>query len=182
MIIFLGITGSGKTLQGRLLAKECGYTWISSGEILRNLLTGQKCQEMIAGKLHDDSEMIEVISKEFERINPKQKIILEGFPRTIVQADWLIKRIKAGDFELTKIFNFEVSQTITHDRLIKRRRIDDTESAIQKRFEEYNSATLPIIEHFRKAGYKVIDINATDTPEAIHKNIVSIIDQASKKP
>ena len=175
MIILLEITGSGKSLQGRLLANEYGYAWISSGEVLRVLLSGEKRQKKLSGKLLDDNEMIQIISKIFELVDPKQQMILDGFPRTIVQADWLIQRVKAGDFELTTIFNFEVSQTVVKDRLMKRGRIDDTVAAIQKRFEEYNSATLPIIERFRNEGYRIVNINAANDPQTIHKNMVSVI-------
>jgi adenylate kinase family enzyme len=72
MIILLGVTGSGKSFQGRLLADEYGYAWISSGEILRVLLSGEKRQKVLSGKLLDDDEMIQIISKIFELVDPKQ--------------------------------------------------------------------------------------------------------------
>jgi adenylate kinase len=181
MIILLGVTGSGKSLQGRLLADECGYAWISSGKVLRVLLSGEKRQKILSGKLLDDDEMIQIISKIFELVDPKQQMILDGFPRTLTQVDWLIQRAKAGDFELATIFNFEVSQTVVKDRLIKRRRVDDTAAAIQKRFEEYSSATLPIIERFRNEGYRIVNINAADNPQAIHKYMVSVINEESDR-
>jgi adenylate kinase len=177
MIIFLGVTGSGKSVQGRLLANEYGYTWISSGEILRDLLTGEKHQRMLSGELLNDKEMIQVIGNMFSSIDLKKQMILDGFPRTITQTNWLIRQAKAGNFELTAIFNFEVSQNKALDRLIKRARKDDTKAAIQKRFEEYNYANLPIIERFRDEGYKIVNINADGSPESIHKNIANLINK-----
>ena len=63
MIILMGVAGAGKSLQSRLLADEYGYAWISTGEILRVLITGKRRQEMLSGKLLSDDEMIQVMDK-----------------------------------------------------------------------------------------------------------------------
>jgi adenylate kinase len=181
MIILLGVTGSGKSLQSRLIADEYGYAWISSGSILRVLMTGEKRREMLAGKLVSDQEMIRIMGKIFELIDPKQQMVLDGFPRTMAQADWLNERAKAGDFEITVVFNFDVPPDVVHDRLISRGRFDDTEAAISQRFEEYKAVTLPIIEHLSSEGYQVIKIDATANPKAIHENIVKIVNEISSK-
>jgi adenylate kinase len=179
MIIFLGVTGSGKSAQGQLLADEYGYAWISTGDILRVLTTGDRRREMLAGKLIDNDEMINIVSKIFGIVNPKQQMILDGFPRTIAQADWLIDQVKAGDFELTAIIYFEVSQPVVRDRLIKRGRSDDTEDSINRRFDEFNNLTMPIIKHFQEAGYRVDKIDASGDPQTIHQSVVKTLNQVA---
>ena len=70
MIILTGVAGAGKSMQGKILADEHGYAWISTGEILRVLVTGKRRQEMLQGKLLSDEEMIAILDKVFELIDP----------------------------------------------------------------------------------------------------------------
>src|SRR5215469_6008662 len=98
MIILMGVAGAGKSMQGKLLADEHGYAWISTGEILRVLVTGQRRQEMLEGKLLSDEEMIKILDKVLELIDTTREFVLDGFPRTVVQADWLIRQAETGRF------------------------------------------------------------------------------------
>ncbi len=63
MIILMGVAGAGKSMQGRMFADEHGYAWISTGELFRVLVTGQRRQQMLAGKLLSDEEVIKLIDK-----------------------------------------------------------------------------------------------------------------------
>ncbi len=175
MIVLLGITGSGKSLQSRLLADKYGYTWISTGEVLRTLLSGANHQQMLEGKLVDDQEMIRIMGKLLQTLDPKQQMVLDGFPRTLAQANWLIERAKAGAFDLTAVFYFNVSQAKVRDRLVARGRADDTDEAINRRFEQYSAIIEPIIERFETEGFKVIRIEADADPKTIHEAIVKTI-------
>jgi adenylate kinase len=116
MIILMGVAGAGKSMQSRLLADEYGYAWISTGEILRVLVTGQRRKEMLAGKLLEDHEMIQIIDKVLELIDPRQEIILDGFPRTVPQANWILEQVRKGRFDLTAIFHMKASQEVVHNR------------------------------------------------------------------
>ncbi len=168
MILLMGVAGAGKSMQSRLLADEYGYAWISTGEILRVLVTGQRRREMLAGKLLEDHEMIQIIDKVLELIDPHQEIILDGFPRTIVQADWILDQAKQARFNLTVILHMTAAKEVVHSRLVERGRQDDTEDAINQRFEEYEKVTTPILEHFRKEGITVFDIDASKDPRDVH--------------
>src|SRR6478736_5444274 len=99
MIILMGVSGSGKSSQGKILADEHGYAWISTGEILRVLVTGKRRHEMLQGKLLSDEEMIAILDKVLELIDVEQEFVLDGFPRTIPQADWLLEQVHAGRFK-----------------------------------------------------------------------------------
>ena len=68
MILLMGVAGSGKSTQGRLLADEKGYAWLSSGDILRVLVTGTRRQQMLEGKLLSDQEMIKIFDKVLEQV------------------------------------------------------------------------------------------------------------------
>jgi adenylate kinase len=172
----MGVAGAGKSMQGRMLADEHGYAWISTGEILRVLVTGKRRQEMLEGKLLNDVEVVELIDKVFELINTHEEFVLDGFPRTIPQADWLIRQVKKGRFELSAVVNLVASQDVIVKRLSSRGRVDDTEEAIIERFTEYEAVTRPILEHFKEEGVTVHEINANLSPREVHDEILELLD------
>ena len=172
----MGVAGAGKSMQGKLLADEHGYAWVSTGEILRVLVTGKRRQEMLQGKLLSDDEMMNILDKVFDLIDTTQEFVLDGFPRTVAQADWLLKRAAQGSFKVSAVVHLKASEAIVKQRLINRGRMDDTDEAIAKRFNEYKTVTLPIIEHFYKVGVHVYDIDASESARAVHDQIVECID------
>lgn len=72
MIILMGVAGSGKSTQGKLLADEYGYAWISTGEVFRLLVTGRRRQEMLQGKLLSDEEVTRIMDKVLELVDASQ--------------------------------------------------------------------------------------------------------------
>ncbi len=176
MIILTGVAGAGKSMQGKMFADEHGYAWISTGEILRVLVTGKRRQEMLEGKLLSDEEVITILDTVLNLIDANQEFVLDGFPRTINQAKWLLDQIEKDRFKLTAVVNLDASEEEVRKRLISRGRQDDTEEAIAKRFDEYRTVTLPILDHLRKEGVKVYDIDASQNPRAVHDDILKRID------
>lgn len=175
MIIIIGVAGAGKSVQGRWVADELGLPWLSTGEFLRMLVTGKRRKEMIEGKLLGDSEMIELADKIFHMINIKEQFILDGFPRTKKQADWLIAQHDAGLINISKVIHLEASKEEVSKRLLERGRQDDTKEAIEARFKEYSEVTLPIIEEFEQNGVSVAHVDANRSPEEVHDDIKSLL-------
>lgn len=178
MIILMGVAGAGKSMQGRLLADEHGFAWISTGEILRVLITGKRRQQMLEGKLLSDQEVIDVVDKVLELIDTSEEFVLDGFPRTVTQADWLVDQAEKGRFKLTEVFNLQASEDVVRSRLMDRGRQDDTEAAINERFSEYKSVTLPILEHFKLEQVRVCNIDASQSPRQVHDAIIRCLDEA----
>lgn len=176
MIILMGVAGSGKSMQGKILADEHGYAWISTGEILRVLVTGKRRREMLEGKLLSDEEMIHLMDKVLELIDTKQEFVLDGFPRTVAQADWLLKQVEEGRFDLSAVIHLTASEDVVRSRLLTRARLDDTEDAITERFREYSVVTLPIIAHLKKVGARVCDIDAAQDVRHVHDAILKCVD------
>jgi adenylate kinase len=176
VILLMGVAGAGKSMQGRILADEHGYAWVSTGEILRVLVTGKRRQEMLKGKLLSDEEIIAVLDKVFELIDTHQEFVLDGFPRTIPQADWLTDQVKEGRFELSCVINISASEDEIRRRLTARGRPDDNPEAIRNRLDEYERVTRPILEHFREEGIPVHDIDGNREPRAVHDEILDLID------
>ncbi len=173
MIVLMGVAGAGKSLQGHSLADEYGYAYISTGEIFRVLITGRRRNEMLEGKLLSDEEVITVVDKVLELIDTKEQFILDGFPRTKKQIDWLLQQHKNGRFSLPVVVNLEIGEDTIRERLHKRGRLDDTEEAISRRYDEYQAVTRPILAYMEEKGLEVYEISADDKPEAVHKQIAS---------
>jgi adenylate kinase len=171
----MGVAGAGKSMQGRLLADEHGYAWISTGEILRVLVTGKRRQEMLEGKLLSDWEVIEILDKILDLINVKDEFVLDGFPRTIAQSDWLLEQVARERFQLSAVINLSTDEEVVRGRLLQRGRQDDNEAAIAERFAEYRSVTLPIIEHFEAEAVPTVTIDAGQSPKAVHDEITDYL-------
>lgn len=175
MIIFMGVAGSGKSVQGRQLADELGLPWLSTGEFLRMLISGDRRKAMLDGQLLGDHEIIELVQKIFGMINPKEEFILDGFPRTAAQADWLLNQVKHKQLNVSAVIHIKASEEVVSSRLMARGRPDDYGDAIKKRFQEYEKATKPILEHFKEAGVSVFDVDGEKAVQEVHESILKAV-------
>ena len=174
MIILMGIAGAGKGTQGKMLADMEGYLWISTGEILRQHASEDQARRMLAGELLHDDELIQIVDMVLGGVENQDRIILDGFPRTMQQAEWLITRAK--DKKLHPIvFHLIASHEVVKKRLALRGRPDDADGVIARRFRDYETITEPIIDYFVEQGLDVYDIDANKTPEEVHAAIVSYL-------
>lgn len=175
MIIFMGVAGTGKSTQGRMIADELGLPWVSTGEFLRMLIAGERRKDMQAGKLLEDQEIIALVRKVFGVIDTEHEFILDGFPRTVTQADWLINQFKHGQLKITAVIHLKASEKGVTDRLLLRGRPDDTDAAIRERLREYEEQALPILNDFKNAGVRVCDIDAEQTIGEVHADILKAL-------
>lgn len=178
MILLMGIAGSGKGTQGKMLADKHGYHLISMGEVLRMYVTGKQRERMLAGDLLGDQEIIEIVDKVLSSLPDDEEVLLDGFPRTIPQAEWLLSQVRTGRFDLKDVFHLVASREAVKERLMRRARIDDVEAAIEKRFDEYQRSTEPLIRWLSDHGVKVVDIDAERSQEAVNADIVKHLDES----
>lgn len=178
MIIFMGVAGAGKSVQGKLLADKVGLPWLSTGEFFRMLVSGQKRLDMVAGKLLGDHDTINLVQKVFAIVGTDQEFVLDGFPRTLPQADWLLAQVKHHQLHITAVIQIDMSEKQVEERLLSRGRPDDTKEAIAERFREYRDLTMPIIEEFKQAGVPVHNISGDGTVEEIHEAVREIVEAA----
>lgn len=172
MILLMGIAGSGKGTQGKMLADSQGYHLVSMGEVLRMYVTGEQRERMLAGGLLDDKEIIKIVDGVLKSLDDEEEVLMDGFPRTIPQAEWLLKQVKSGRFDLKVALHLVASREAVKHRLMKRARIDDVEAAIEERFNEYERSTAPLIAWLTEHSVKVVDIDAERTPEEVNSDIV----------
>lgn len=173
MILLMGIAGSGKGTQGKMLADQYGFHLISMGDVVRMYVTGEQRQSMLAGNLLGDQEIIEIVDKVLGSLPKDEEVLLDGFPRTIVQAQWLMEQAKADRFKLETVFHLVASREAVKARLLGRARIDDKEEAIEARFDEYERSTAPVLKWLADNGVEVLNIDAERPATVVNAELVN---------
>ncbi len=160
-----------------MLADHMGLPWLSTGEFLRMLISGERRKDMLAGKLLGDNEIIALVQRIFNVVDTKHEFILDGFPRSVAQADWLLNQVKHGQLKISAVVHLTATEEAVRARLLKRGRQDDTDIAIKERFTEYAETILPILEHFKQAGISVYDIDAEQSVKDVQASIRRAINE-----
>jgi len=148
MIVFMGGQGSGKGTFAKLLMKQHDYNYVEAGAILRAMPEDSDIKQKISrGELVGDNDLFPIIS---QHISTDKDIIMDGFPRTIGQAKWLIDNF-ADKFDIKIIFlNISEETMLAHiQNRIKEggNRADDTDAvAVQKRIAAFKTTTMPAIQ------------------------------------
>lgn len=152
MIVFMGGQGSGKGTFANLLLKQHDYNYVEAGAILRQMPPDSEIAKKISrGELLTDAELCPIIAK---HITTDKDLILDGVPRTLGQAQWLVANY-ADKFNIKIIFlNISEATMIAHiQKRIREggKRSDDKDSAaVQKRIAAFKSTTMPAIEWLSK--------------------------------
>lgn len=169
MIIFLGPAGSGKSVQGQLLAEKYNWQWLSVGQLLR-ASSDEKIQKIMQkGKLVPNNLTFKVLSENLDGIKNYKKIILDGFPRSIEQTDWLINS-KYHEF-LDLVFVIQISTQEIIQRMELRGRSDDNRQSINERLEIYYQEINEIINHLKNNSISVTTVNGGGSIEEVHERI-----------
>lgn len=173
MIILIGSPGSGKSTQGQLLTDRGKLRWISMSDILRRQdLDEEHKAKMRAGELFSGPVVIDALDAELKILGDKPELILDGFPRSVDQADWLLAQQAKGRFKIRTVINLTVDKKEVEKRLTKRGREDDEIAKIDKRIKLFDQAYKPVFKVLKDNRVKILDINANQTPQAILKDII----------
>ena len=186
-VLLLGVQGSGKGTQAKRIASDYGLAHIATGDILRAAMAegtplGQRVKPIYdAGELVPDDLMIELIRERLQSADTGNGFILDGFPRTMAQADALDEMLSEIDRPLAVVFELQVPLDVAIERLSKRAveegRRDDTPDAIAKRIELYNQETAPLVSHYRLAG-NLVGIHGDRPATEVFAEIQDALDQA----
>lgn len=170
MIIFIGLAGSGKSTQANLLAEKLDCPKLSVGDLLRSNLKGAEAQQLLSGELIDDGKLLQLLETEIKRLSGAE-FILDGSPRTMRQAKWLVEKVREHQLNLRAVVHLNASRQTVKPRLLARGRPDDTEAAIVERFAEYRNSIVPILDYLENEGFKVFEINAELTEQDVAQQI-----------
>jgi adenylate kinase len=187
-ILLLGPQGSGKGTQAKRISAEYGIPHIATGDMLRATIAagtplGERVRPILdRGELVPDDLMIELIRDRLDEPDAQNGFILDGFPRTIVQAEALDATLREIGRELTVVFELQIPDEVCIERLLKRAveegRPDDTPEAIRRRLELYHRETEPLVEHYRTQGI-VVGIHADATVNEVFNEIQQALEQVA---
>ena len=185
-ILLLGPQGAGKGTQAKRISAEYGIPHVASGEILRAEMEagtdlGRRVQEVYdRGDLVSDDLMIELIRTRLEQPDTESGFVLDGFPRTTVQAEALDEMFAEIGRSFSVVFALQIPDEVAFERLRKRAelegRADDTDEAIQRRLENYHRETEPLIEYYRVRG-NLVPIHGARSENEVFAEIQSALEQ-----
>ncbi len=182
MILMLGPAGAGKSVQGGLLAAELGYISVSTGALLRAKAASDKDlqDKMLSGVLVSDELIKEIVATELKDYQATGALILDGFPRNAEQARWFVETATSLGVLIECMLHITIDFGVAKKRLLNRGRPDDTEEAIEQRFQEYRESSGPIIESMVSADIPIMTVDGSQSIERVHKLIMSQMEQRKR--
>tara|TARA_A100001011_G_scaffold1655_1_gene1946 strand:+ start:526 stop:1104 length:579 start_codon:yes stop_codon:yes gene_type:complete len=190
-IVFFGPPGSGKGTQAKLLSNELNILHLSTGDILRDKLSHgdslsiELKKIMSSGNLVSDEILNQIIANKLMSDECSNGYILDGYPRTISQSEFLLSFSKNNNLDLDIIFNFKIDFKLVEDRIILRskeeRRSDDNIDVIKTRLDKYIEETYPVSQFFSENfSQNFFTIDASQEVSKIQKELINIIKKGQK--
>jgi adenylate kinase len=181
-ILVLGPQGSGKGTQARRIKAMYGIPHIATGDMIREMKElptdiGRELKEVYdRGDLVSDDLMVRLIRDRLSRGDTLGGFVLDGFPRTMAQAEALDELLRELGRRLDVVFDFKVPD---RDELLRRMlkraaeegRSDDTPDAIRRRLELYEQETAPLVDYYRSTQVNVVGIHADRSIDEVFHEI-----------
>jgi adenylate kinase len=190
-VIFIGPQGSGKGTQIEQL-----YKVITEKDPLRRVVdiqTGRRFRALAAkretfaerkvertldtGELQPDF-LTHILWGEamLQQLDPKSHLLVDGFPRTVTQAQVLEDAFDFFERDNIHVVNLDTPEEVVRQRMQERARHDDTADSIEERLRWYRDDTLPVLDYYRiRPDTKVYDLDGTDTIEGVHQQILKAL-------
>lgn len=172
MIVFFGPAGAGKSVQGQMLAARQGWRWLSAGQLLRDTRDPELFAQMQTGGLVDPAQVNRLMGDAIARATNIHRVIIDGFPRQMAQAEWLVESKAHHGRDIDLVIVLEVPKSELLKRLEVRGRTDDTPEAIDERLRIYRTEMYPILSYFTERGINIVHVDGTGTVGQVHDRIV----------
>ena len=164
-LILLGPPGAGKGTQATRLVERHGIVQLSTGDMLRAAVAagtpvGLRAKDIMArGELVPDEIVVAIVADRIDQPDARRGFILDGFPRTVAQAEALERMLRDKGLALDAVVELKVDDRILLDRIRQRAadsagrvRADDTPEALEKRLKVYHAQTAPLVAFYRDKG------------------------------
>lgn len=183
-LILFGPPGAGKGTQAEKIESHYNIPHLSTGNIFRYNIKnetdlGKKVKSILdAGELVPDEIVVDLVVDELQKPEYKNGYILDGFPRTIPQAEALDKFLSSRDTNIDIFLTLTVPEQELIDRILSRAegRSDDTPEKIKRRLDVYHKDTSPVLNYYKKQGL-VKEINGMGTIDEIFDRIKGALDK-----
>jgi adenylate kinase len=179
-LLLFGPPGAGKGTQAQILASLLAIPHISTGDIFRTAVANQTELGIQAkgfmdrGELVPDSLVIDLIKDRLTQPDTHNGWLLDGFPRTLPQAEALEQLLTYLGQEYDRVLNLEVPDATLVERMLGRGRQDDNEAVIRTRLQVYRDQTEPLIGFYRQRQ-RLVDIDGSLDVEAVTHQIQEIV-------
>jgi adenylate kinase len=179
-LVFFGPPGAGKGTQAQKLVSAFGIPQISTGDILRAAVSGgtelgkKAGPLMAAGKLVPDDLVIGIVEQRLAQPDCSKGFLLDGFPRTIPQAEALALVLEKMKRPIEHVVSLEVADAVIHERMKGRGRADDSPATVQHRLDEFRRLTAPLKEFYAAKGLlrTVNGVGSLDEVAALIKSAI----------
>jgi adenylate kinase len=174
-LLFLGPPGAGKGTQAARLCQAHGIKHLSTGDLLRSEVAagtalGQEAEAVMnRGELVSDALVLAIVESQMKALNGGGWL-LDGFPRTVPQAEALDKLLAELQQPIDAVVLLELDDGVLIERLLARGRADDTEAVIRNRLEVYRDKTAPLIDFYKAKGL-LTSIEAQGSMDAIAERL-----------
>ena len=181
MILFFGAPGSGKSVQGQLLVERNGWQWLSTGDLFRKSQDPEVLRRMATGELIDDELTNKVLSAAIKNVDTSKRLILDGYPRNVAQAEWLFSNVPEYGRKVECVVLFEVPREELIHRQIGRGRSEDAPDVIGRRLDIYQEKTKPAVDYYRDAGVPVVTVDGIGSIPDVHERIQEAVASCLKE-
>lgn len=177
-LVLVGPPGAGKGTQAVLLSEKLGIPHISTGDLFRaNIGEGTELgleakSYMDAGSLVPTEITNRMVDARLDDADAQNGFLLDGFPRSVEQADALKEMLAKRGVKLDAVIEFQVDEDTVVERMLARGRADDTEDVIRNRMSVYRRETEPLIDYYKDI---LLPINAVGTVEEIHDRTMAAL-------
>jgi adenylate kinase len=185
-IVILGPPGAGKGTQAKLISADAGVPHIATGDMLRAAIAegtplGREVERWVAaGRLVSDDLMIRLVRERLLADDTAEGFVLDGFPRTLPQAEALDVMLDEIDREpLSLVLDFELPEEVAVERLLGRARSDDTPELIRVRLREQRVPD-ELVAYYRTRGL-LVAIQADRTPGEVFAQIQDVLQSAAAR-
>ncbi|GGK57626.1 adenylate kinase [Nocardia camponoti] len=154
-VVLLGPPGAGKGTQAVLLSEELGVPHISTGDLFRANISQQTALGREAQKYMDAGDLVpsdvtnRMVEARVAEPDAANGFVLDGYPRTVDQAEALKKILELNNAKLDAVLCFVVPEDTVVERMLARGRADDTEDVIRNRLRVYREETQPLLEYYK---------------------------------
>jgi adenylate kinase len=189
-LLLLGPQGSGKGTQAKRIAAEYGIPHVSTGDMFRMAIAadtdlGREVEPILAsGSLVPDELTVAIIEARLAEDDAQDGFVLDGFPRTLVQAEALDALLSAIGRDLDAVLFFDVPDDVARERALGRSheegRPDDTPDVIDRRLAIYHADTEPVVERYRTTG-KLVPLHAGRSVNEVFTEIQAALDQVGAR-